>query len=653
MGDEAHPGWAVYDLDRLRANLAAIRRRIGPDQACIVALKANAYGHGAVPLARALDGEGLVAFMTGSFDEACRLRSEGLRTPVVMFAGALPTGMADLVGAGLVPTVVDRASAEAAARAAPPGETVPVYVKVDAGLGRLGVPLEAAEDFLGELAAVQSLQVQGLYTHLPFGDARGRDWAERKLAAFDALLARLDERGRSPPVTQARASACVAAGLSDRANAVCVGHLLYGLSPFADASLADVSAYRPVLAEIGSRLIQVSDHPQGSDIAIGGSYGIRHGRRTGVAPIGVAQGLVRPVPGSRPQALIRGRRAPILAVSLEHLVLDLTDVEGAAVGDVVRLLGGECDAAIGLKRARRVVRDDGARHGDGALRPTDRALSRRSRRSGRPDAVPKRGPMMSDPDLPRLSEEQCARYRDDGFVFLPNLISERDIARARDELAALCRLTRDEVIFENDGRTVRSVMNPQAFSDLFGRFVRLPALLGAVRQLLERDVYLFQCVINMKRPFDGAVWQWHQDFPTYFHDDKMPEPRAVNALVFIDEVREFNGPLMIIPASHSAPAYETAVDDTTTSYPLRAADEAVVARLASERGIEAPKGGPGSVIFAHTNVVHGSAPNMSPWPRTLASITYNAVDNKHGRSRRPDWVVRRDFAALEPVVPPL
>ena len=173
MGDEAHPGWAVYDLDRLRANLAEIRRRIGPHQGCIAALKGNAYGHGAVPVARALDGEGLVAFMTGSFDEACRLRSERLRTPVVMFAGALPAGMADLVGAGLVPTVVDRASAEAAARAAPPGETVPVYVKVDAGLGRLGVPLEAAEDFLGELAAMQGLQVQGLYTHLPF---RRRAW---------------------------------------------------------------------------------------------------------------------------------------------------------------------------------------------------------------------------------------------------------------------------------------------------------------------------------------------------------------------------------------------------------------------------------------------------------------------------------------------
>ena len=260
---------------------------------------------------------------------------------------------------------------------------------------------------------------------------------------------------------------------------------------------------------------------------------------------------------------------------------------------------------------------------------------------------------MSASDLPRLSAAECARYRDDGFVFVPDLISPLDIEGVRRELDALCLLTRDEVILENDGQTVRSVMNPQAFSDPFGRFVRHPALLGPVRQLLECDAYLFQCVINMKRPFHGAVWQWHQDFPTYFHDDGMPEPRLVNALVFIDEVREFNGPLMIIPASHRAPAYETAVDDTTTSYPLRAADDAVVARLADARGITAPKGGPGSVIFAHTNVVHGSGPNMSPWPRTMASITYNAIDNKHGRSRRPDWVVRQDFEVLEPIAPPI
>ena len=349
MSDHAHPTWAVYDMDRLRANLHEVRRCIGPDQACIAALKGNAYGHGALPVAQALDGDGLAAFMTGSFDEACRLLSPGLRTPVVMFAGALPAGMADLVDAGLVPTLVDRTGAEAVVRAARPGEVVPVYVKVNAGLGRLGVPLEEAERFLGELADMPSLEVRGLYTHLPFTDAGGRDWVERRLAAFDALLSRLEERGQVPPVTQARASSCIATGLSDRANTVCVGHLLYGLSPFADASVADLSAYRPVLAEIGSRLIQVSNHVQGSDVAVGGSYGIRQGRRTGVAPIGVAHGLVRPVPGSRPQALIGDRRVPIVAVTLEHLVLDLDGAEDATVGDVVLLLGGERDAAIELE----------------------------------------------------------------------------------------------------------------------------------------------------------------------------------------------------------------------------------------------------------------------------------------------------------------
>ena len=346
MSCDAHPAWAVYDLDRLRANLGEVRSRIGPRQACIAALKANAYGHGVLPVATALDGEGLAAFMTGSFDEARRMKEAGLRTPVVMFAGALPAGMAELIEAGLTPTVVDRAGAEAAADAAPPGGAIHVYVKVDAGLGRLGVALEEAEQYLDMLARMPGLRVAGLYTHLPFSDGAGRDWAERRLAAFDALLDRLAHRGRTPPVTQARASCCLAAGLSDRANAVCIGHLLYGLSPFADGSVADTSAYRPVLAEVGSRLVHIGDHGQGSDFAIGDSYGLRHGRRAGVAPVGVAHGLARPVPGSRPQALIRGRRVPIIAVTLEHLVLDLDGVDDAAVGDAVLLLGCQGDAAI-------------------------------------------------------------------------------------------------------------------------------------------------------------------------------------------------------------------------------------------------------------------------------------------------------------------
>ena len=130
---DAHPAWAVHDLERLRANLSELRRRIGPDQALIAALKANAYGHGAMAVAAALDGEGLAAYMTGSYDEAKEMKAAGLRTPVVMFAGALPSGMADLIGAGLTPTVVDMAGAEAAAKAAPPGGAAEIYASRAAG----------------------------------------------------------------------------------------------------------------------------------------------------------------------------------------------------------------------------------------------------------------------------------------------------------------------------------------------------------------------------------------------------------------------------------------------------------------------------------------------------------------------------------------
>ena len=260
---------------------------------------------------------------------------------------------------------------------------------------------------------------------------------------------------------------------------------------------------------------------------------------------------------------------------------------------------------------------------------------------------------MTDNDRYRLTKEQCACYLQDGFIFLPDFIPIEEITQAQGELTGLCKLIRQEVIMENDGTTVRSVMNPHVFSDLFARFVRHPGLLGPVMQLLEREVYLFQIVLNLKRPFGGDIWQWHQDYPTYLHDDEMPEPRAVNALVFFDDVVEFNGPLMIIPGSHKEPAHEAPVDDTTTSYPLRAIDLPVVERLAKERGIVAPKGRPGSVIFAHINFVHGSGPNLSPWPRTLASVTFNAIDNRHGKSRRPDWVVCNDFTPLEPIVPPL
>jgi ectoine hydroxylase len=127
----------------------------------------------------------------------------------------------------------------------------------------------------------------------------------------------------------------------------------------------------------------------------------------------------------------------------------------------------------------------------------------------------------------------------------------------------------------------------------------------------------------------------------------MPEARAMNLAVFVDEVNEFNGPLWFIPQSHKKGAIDAKHDLTTTSYPLWVIDNDTIAKLVEQGGIVAPKGGPGSAIFFHGTLVHGSPPNMSPWHRQIIYVTYNAVSNAIRRFKRPDYIAHRDFTPVD------
>lgn len=247
-----------------------------------------------------------------------------------------------------------------------------------------------------------------------------------------------------------------------------------------------------------------------------------------------------------------------------------------------------------------------------------------------------------------LTEHQLREYQEAGLIFVPGLLSTGEVAPVMERIRRLCGERRREVILEKDGKTVRSLMNAHRFDDLLDRFVRHPKLIHAARQIVSSEVYIFQSIFNLKWAFTGDVWPWHQDYPTYMEDDGVPTPRMVNVLVFLEEVTEFNGPLMFIPGSHAVAPRVTSLDTQTTSYPLRSTTSDLVDAEARRHGIAAPKGPPGSVVFAHTNILHGSGPNMSPWGRTMLSLTLNSVENRHAGSRRPDWVVLGDYS---PVVP--
>lgn len=341
------PLWAEIDPAALAHNLAHVRRLAG-GRRLIASVKANAYGHGAVELARLLEAQGVDTLWTGGIGEAIAMREAGIKARILLFAGYLPADIPALLDRGFVPTIYDRGGAAAVSTAAQ--APTPIYIKVDSGLGRLGVPLPEAEAFILMTAAQPNIAIEGIYSHLPFGDAAGRDWALAHYREFAALLGRLASQGIRPAVTQIWASSGLLAKMPDVCNAVCVGHLLYGLSPVSE-EVAPSAELRPALSAIKTRLIHVAHHAAGEDLAIGGGYGGKNARITGVVPLGLGDGMRNPILGQDLMLLLHGKRVPVLGVSLEHTTLDLSDIGPAEVGDEVTVAGTGGNSFKDLARA--------------------------------------------------------------------------------------------------------------------------------------------------------------------------------------------------------------------------------------------------------------------------------------------------------------
>jgi len=248
----------------------------------------------------------------------------------------------------------------------------------------------------------------------------------------------------------------------------------------------------------------------------------------------------------------------------------------------------------------------------------------------------------------KLSAEQLKAFDEQGYVFFPNCFSEEEIALLRSEAENILKLDRQEVWREKSGAP-RTAFAAHKFNKVFEVMSRHPRLVEPLMQLFGESVYVHQFKLNAKAAFEGDVWQWHQDYGTWARDDGMPEPRAMNIAVFMDEVMPINGPLMLVPKSHKQGVLSAGHDVETTSYPLWTLDNATVTRLVEEGGIVAPTGKPGSVLMFHGNLVHGSAPNITPYPRRIVYLTLCAVSNYIRTPTRLEWIAHRDFTPIEPV----
>ena len=262
----------------------------------------------------------------------------------------------------------------------------------------------------------------------------------------------------------------------------------------------------------------------------------------------------------------------------------------------------------------------------------------------------------------QLHKDQLTGFADKGFLLIADCFSSDELDIMRGELPSLFAEESERRVLEKKTGAVRSVYGSHATNEVFRRLTCHPRLVEPAMQILGGPVYVYQFKINAKIAFVGDVWEWHQDFIFWQREDGVESPDLVTIAIFLDEVTEYNGPLLLVPGSHHAgviePSSTGGVPEGYESSPgwianltadlKYSVDKDSLSRLVARGGIEAPKGAAGSILFFHCNTVHGSAPNMSPFDRKIVLVTYNRVDNAPRRreNARPEFLVSRDFTPV-------
>ncbi|MEM7406372.1 MAG: phytanoyl-CoA dioxygenase family protein [Pseudomonadota bacterium] len=248
----------------------------------------------------------------------------------------------------------------------------------------------------------------------------------------------------------------------------------------------------------------------------------------------------------------------------------------------------------------------------------------------------------------QLSREQIEKFDQEGYLFFPQCFTPDEARVLLDAANEVYALEREEVWRESTG-VARTAFAAHTYNDAFARLGAHPRLVHPVMQLLDGPVYMHQYKVNAKAAFDGDVWQWHQDYGTWKRDDGMPEPRAMNIAVFLDDVTAANGPLLFIPGSHKSGVFDAGHDLETTSYPLWTLDKATVTRLAERGGCVAPTGPAGSVLIFSSLLVHASPPNISPFGRSIVYLSLCHVENHIRQFKRAEWIAHRNFDPIQPL----
>ncbi|WP_127015309.1 alanine racemase [Anoxybacter fermentans] len=336
MKKPLRPVWAEINLDNYTHNIKVIKKRY-PETKIMAVVKADGYGHGAIQVAKAALLGGAERLAVAIVDEGIELREAGFKVPIQILGGTAEYQLEQVVDYDLIQTVFDLETARSLSRIAQKkGKEVKVHLKIDTGMGRIGVQPEEAGEMAAAILALPNLKLEGLMTHFATADEKDKSYTLEQLERYLKALKDIESRGIKIDIKHVANSATIIDLPELRFDMIRPGIMAYGLWPSDDVDhTIDI---RPVM-EWKARIIYVKEVPAGTGISYGKTFVTKRKTRVATLPLGYADGYSRHL-SNKGQVLVKGKRAPVIGrVCMDQTMIDVTDIEGVQVGDEVVLLG--------------------------------------------------------------------------------------------------------------------------------------------------------------------------------------------------------------------------------------------------------------------------------------------------------------------------
>ncbi len=329
------PTWAEIDLKAIEYNYRQVRKTVGKDIHIMAVVKANAYGHGTVEVSSVLERAGVDYLGVATTDEAVRLRDHGITAPVLILGSVLPGEVGVAVAKDITLTLCGDDLLDAIRQETKDGRRLKVHIKVDTGMGRVGVWHEEALAFVKKVSAEKGVTLEGIYTHF---SSAGRDdfFTTYQIEAFEKLLSELEKNWIKIPLKHAANSIATVDFKRSHLNLVRPGLIIYGMYP--KHTFPKLIKLKPALS-LKTKIVFIKDAPPGRAISYGRTFITQKQTRIATLPIGYADGYGRKL-SNKGEVLVKGQRARVIGkVTMDQTMIDLGSISGVKVGDEVVLIG--------------------------------------------------------------------------------------------------------------------------------------------------------------------------------------------------------------------------------------------------------------------------------------------------------------------------